>query len=244
MQIGTPLLRLILPGLLSGSKVIVTGHSRGGALATLFVFLLATNGFGFNGLYIFGSPKPGDAEFANHWRNESEAHPVRTKWMPSLVAFPITLLATLAYLLWALTVVPLKFRTRRILRKLWRKSKSADADDLQYTPIKDHFISAYLQSLLPEVEWRTKVSMIYYKIIERAMSSSMTAADIVTKEYASMTRIAEQVVANPDAIEQFCERHGLLSDSVVEWIGDYRTFTLTKEIKRRDQFFKEIGLLE
>jgi hypothetical protein len=240
MQIGPPLLRLILPGLLSGSKVIVTGHSRGGVLATLFVFLLAINGFRVGGLYSFGSPKPGDAEFANHWRSESEQYSVRARWMPSLVAFPITLLSTLAYLLWTLALVPLKFRMRRTLRKVWRGGKS-EADDLRFTPVKDHFISSYLQSLLAEVEWRTKVSMIYYKVIERAISSSqLTATDIARKEYASMTRIAEQLVASPDAIEQFCERHGLLDDSVAEWISDYRTFTLTKEIKRRDQFFKEI----
>ncbi len=244
MQIGPPLLGLLLPGLLSGSKVIVTGHSRGGALATLFFFFLALNGFRAGGLHTFGSPKPGDSEFANHRRSESKRFPVRAIRTPSLVAVPITLLLTVALLFWKTALLPLLFRIGRRLRKL-RVGTSADADDLSYTPIKDHFISSYIRSLAAEVEWRTKVSLIYYEIIARAISSSrLIAADPVMQEYASMTRIAEQLVASPDAIEEFCRRHGFLNDSVVQWISDYRTFTLTKEIKRRDQFLKEIGAHE
>jgi hypothetical protein len=55
----------------------------------------------------------------------------------------------------------------------------------------------------------------------------------------AMTSIMEQIVLTPDAIEQFCASHDLLKDSVMEWISDYRAFTLTRKIKRREQFFEE-----
>lgn len=104
-QVGPVIYRAILPGLLSGSKVVVTGHSRGGALALLFVGMLALNGFSAHSAFTFGAPKIGDQEFANNWT--SDPQPVRLRWCPSWVLFPVTIISTLLFLVWALVVAPL-----------------------------------------------------------------------------------------------------------------------------------------
>lgn len=122
-QVGPPLLELIYPGLLSGSKVIVTGHSRGGALATLFVFLLALNGFSAGGLYIFGSPKIGDGEFANNWRNDGDKIPVRHRRIPQWLIFPIAVLLNFGYVLWVFAVRPLCFNARALFRRMLKRRK-------------------------------------------------------------------------------------------------------------------------
>lgn len=62
-SIGPTIFRMILPGLLSGSKVVLTGHSRGGALAGLFGYFLAINGHKAHAVDTFGSPKFGTGEF-------------------------------------------------------------------------------------------------------------------------------------------------------------------------------------
>jgi hypothetical protein len=43
----------------------ITGHSLGGAMATLASVRLAAEGFTIRGVYTFGSPRPGNAAFAN-----------------------------------------------------------------------------------------------------------------------------------------------------------------------------------
>ncbi len=44
-------------------KLWLTGHSLGGALASLYSGMLIENGYPVYGLYHFGSPRPGDANF-------------------------------------------------------------------------------------------------------------------------------------------------------------------------------------
>lgn len=63
-HVGPAVYRVILPGLLSGSRIVVTGHSRGGPLAMLFTALLALNGHKAHAVYTFGSPRFCDEKFA------------------------------------------------------------------------------------------------------------------------------------------------------------------------------------
>lgn len=63
-DVGPSLCRVILPGLLSGAKIVITGHSRGGATATLFGAMLALNDYFVHAIYTFGSPRIGDKKFA------------------------------------------------------------------------------------------------------------------------------------------------------------------------------------
>jgi hypothetical protein len=62
----------------TGLPIIVTGHSKGGALATLAALRLFKNGITPSEVYTFGSPRTGNTAFANdyeanitqHWRFE------------------------------------------------------------------------------------------------------------------------------------------------------------------------------
>lgn len=249
-QIGDPLLELIYPGLLSGSKVVVTGHSRGGALAILFVFLLALNEFRVAGCYTFGSPKIGDAEFANHWRKEAERLPVRNSWIPQFVLFPIRvimfpiyLIVSLLWLLWIIAVVPTFFRTRRFF-SLLLKGKLRDERVQSYSPFRLHPMEVYLKSITADVKWRTDICMLYFNIIENVLATAKGSSanfESARAEYRSMTNYAEQVVAGPDAIERFCNRFGLITGPIGEWINDYRDFLQTRKIRREEQFFNEVS---
>jgi triacylglycerol lipase len=58
-------------------KIWFTGHSLGGAQCSLYAAMLIENGYDVYGIYTFGSPRPGNAEFADalngvvpgpHWR--------------------------------------------------------------------------------------------------------------------------------------------------------------------------------
>lgn len=69
-SIGPTIYSMILPGLLSGSKVVLTGHSRGGALAALFAYFLAINGYKAHAVYTFGSPKFGTGEFFDFFEGD------------------------------------------------------------------------------------------------------------------------------------------------------------------------------
>lgn len=65
IEVGPFLFKLVLPGILSGYKLIVTGHSRGGALALLFAALVHFNRHSVHAVYTFGSPKVGDQVFVD-----------------------------------------------------------------------------------------------------------------------------------------------------------------------------------
>ncbi|HSU67742.1 MAG TPA: lipase family protein, partial [Tepidisphaeraceae bacterium] len=57
-----PLISAKLPHT-SSARVWVTGHSLGGAMATLAALRLATEGLDVRGVYTFGSPRVGNDEF-------------------------------------------------------------------------------------------------------------------------------------------------------------------------------------
>lgn len=48
------------------SRVVVTGHSLGGAIATIFAIFLKDSGFSNVDCWTFGSPRVGNRAFANH----------------------------------------------------------------------------------------------------------------------------------------------------------------------------------
>ncbi len=61
----------------SNQKIWFTGHSLGAAQCSLYAAMLIENGYPVYGIYTFGSPRPGNAEFADalnavvsgpHWR--------------------------------------------------------------------------------------------------------------------------------------------------------------------------------
>ncbi|MDE0349430.1 MAG: lipase family protein [Gammaproteobacteria bacterium] len=58
----------LLGGMKGDRDIWVTGHSLGGALATLLVATLIENGIDVKGLYTYGAPRVGDGEFAK-WLN-------------------------------------------------------------------------------------------------------------------------------------------------------------------------------
>jgi hypothetical protein len=113
-KFGPYLYKAILPGLLSGSKVVLTGHCRGGTLATLFSFFLALNSHRVHAVYTFGAPNFGDAEFVSHFGGKSPPPPTRQR--PQLLLYLCVWYGTLRLLLKAF----MHYLMRRIGRKLMR----------------------------------------------------------------------------------------------------------------------------
>lgn len=72
-RFGPILYHLIFADIRSSAKIVLTGHSRGGAMALLFAFFLALNGRRPHSVWAFGAPKVGDGEFASHWQKLPEA---------------------------------------------------------------------------------------------------------------------------------------------------------------------------
>jgi len=64
-----------LPG--NSRKLWLTGHSLGGALATLAVIALDTHGIHTDGISTYGQPRSGDAAFARAYRNRSNGRSYR-----------------------------------------------------------------------------------------------------------------------------------------------------------------------
>jgi triacylglycerol lipase len=58
-----PTVRVLLRAASRGLPIWVTGHSLGGAMATLVAYRLAAEGFPVRAVYTFGSPRPGDRNF-------------------------------------------------------------------------------------------------------------------------------------------------------------------------------------
>ena len=63
-----PTVRTLLTSLGRGLPILVTGHSLGGAMATLVAHRLAAEGFPVRAVYTYGSPRPGDRNFRDAYR--------------------------------------------------------------------------------------------------------------------------------------------------------------------------------
>lgn len=118
--LGPELLTIVKPTLDGGSKLVVTGHSRGGAIALLFVTVAAHYGISVHAVHTFGSPAVGDAEFANYWRSESNQYKNTHRWIPSFILFPITLATSAGSLFWVAAIIPLKLRAWRFVQRLFQ----------------------------------------------------------------------------------------------------------------------------
>ena len=60
---------LISLQLSESAEIYVTGHSLGGAIATICAFDLATRGLNLRGVVTFGSPRLGNSEFETLYHN-------------------------------------------------------------------------------------------------------------------------------------------------------------------------------
>jgi hypothetical protein len=98
-EIAPILLKFVGPRLLSGSKIVVTGHSRGGALAILFALSLRSHGFTPQAIYMFGSPRVGDAEFVNNFCSEADKIPIEQSRVPSFISIPASLMLIIIMLI-------------------------------------------------------------------------------------------------------------------------------------------------
>jgi len=63
-----PTVRVLLTALGRELPILVTGHSLGGAMATLVAHRLLTDGFPVRAVYSYGSPRPGDRNFRDAYR--------------------------------------------------------------------------------------------------------------------------------------------------------------------------------
>lgn len=74
-KIALDMLRYLIP--YPDKKIYLTGHSMGGALATLFAFRAYCFSINFESLYTFGSPRVGDRKFATRFNTEFEGKSFR-----------------------------------------------------------------------------------------------------------------------------------------------------------------------
>jgi len=63
-----PTVRTLLDLLPPGLRIWVTGHSLGGAMASLVAHRLAADGYAVRGVYTYGSPRAGDRHFHDAYR--------------------------------------------------------------------------------------------------------------------------------------------------------------------------------
>ncbi len=63
-----PTVRVLVTALGRGLPIWVTGHSLGGAMATLVAHRLSVEGFPVRAVYTYGSPRPGDRNFRDAYR--------------------------------------------------------------------------------------------------------------------------------------------------------------------------------
>ena len=62
-----PTVRVLLSTIGQDRPILVTGHSLGGAMASLVGFRLARDGFHVRAIYTFGSPRAGDRHFRDNY---------------------------------------------------------------------------------------------------------------------------------------------------------------------------------
>lgn len=68
-QVGTELFKAIYKYVSEGKALWITGHSLGGALATLFAARIAWKGYRVSGVYTFGQPRVGGKVFKKTYQS-------------------------------------------------------------------------------------------------------------------------------------------------------------------------------
>ena len=136
-QVGPLLNMAIIPDLILNSKIIVTGHSRGGPLALIFAYYLLQRGHKAFRTVEFGSPKYCDPEFACYWQGipyKPTAQPKYTGLMAILIwamrfktiFIAVTLVTTVRYLLsFAETRRALRLALVNLIATRYRSVRSA-----------------------------------------------------------------------------------------------------------------------
>jgi hypothetical protein len=110
----------------SEKDIIVTGHSRGGALAELLATLLWVNNYQAS-VVTFGAPAVGDATFVNTFRGSGEQLSEWTTYIPGPIAYVMTVVGTACFLIWWFVTAYSAQLLRRQLRRRRAEAKSADA---------------------------------------------------------------------------------------------------------------------
>lgn len=87
-HVGDTVTRAVQKALTSRQRVVVTGHSRGGALAVLTAYRLDVAGIAPEHVFTFGAPRVGDAAFASAYRPPLFGLEATHDPVPSLPPFP------------------------------------------------------------------------------------------------------------------------------------------------------------
>lgn len=87
-NIGDAVIQAVKQALTSGQRVVLTGHSRGGALAVLTALRLNAAGIDPESVFTFGAPRIGDAAFACAYHPHLYCVEAAHDPVPSLPPFP------------------------------------------------------------------------------------------------------------------------------------------------------------
>ncbi len=179
-RISPSIFEIILPHLRPGTKLVITGHSRGGALAAFFLFIfnrhVSCNKLGDYPavVHMFGSPRICDGEFAASMNGETSTEkPSKTsfqKFWQSMHDFSVNVYSFIAMFIWLLHFV------------FVRRMKGID----------DHRVSSYEKSILELVVWTPYVRRMQAMVDGKNLSSDEeatirsklngTEVTIITKE--------------------------------------------------------------
>jgi len=134
----------------NGRNLWVTGHSLGGALATLTVArLIFEEKQQVNGLYTFGQPRVGDKKFADRFNNDFKKFTHRFENERDLV--PLTPPRDMDYrhvgTRWHFDKRGKLNKTRRKEENPLREFRNHIKDLVKLDHMRDHLVSAYLKNL-------------------------------------------------------------------------------------------------
>lgn len=163
-----PIVRALLGIVAKGLPVWITGHSLGGAMATLVSVRLVAEGFRVPAVYTYGSPRPGDRHFRDGYQlpnyrfvNDNDLVPhLPFRWCYKHVG-DLKLLDAEGSLLEEITDWRDKKRELRRHAKRVQRAHRKDPDPAlthsEFDWLADHQLARYLaaiRQLLPRVPWR------------------------------------------------------------------------------------------
>ncbi len=168
VQAVYPTVRVLVSTVGSNLPVFVTGHSLGGAMATLVANRLASEGFLVRAVYTFGSPRAGDRHFRDNYQlpnfrfvNDNDLVPhLPLRWCYKHVG-ELKLLTRAGELLEEIN--DWKDKKRELVRHAKQIQKAHRYDDdpplklTEFDWLADHHMAGYLngiKKLLPKVPRR------------------------------------------------------------------------------------------